>query len=549
MSSIASKAALFESPSTPRSSHQWKAALEGVKCLYIKEHYKQCAAKAVELLEKAKEPIHPVHKTYLYFYSAASYEGMGRSAHKYSTTKIPLLRCALEYYVTCSAALPSAISVSETSSERSSPISVDSFSSSSVFSESPSPAFSLVASITDIIDKSIQYADDDPFVSVNDPCEGQVSDAMCAVSYDATNHLLVPPPLKPRNSFELRPLRMAAYASDQTAVRGERPARAQLPPPLPFKIVPLRFKSEITDARLSDRDSQQHIDNQFVNLNNKTTPVTPRRADAIKRYNRSLQDLRSQVESAIVSVQIQIDESTEKQHVRKVSKSIRRSASFWSFSPVKDGESEENKIDVLPSSPTNETMKQRIARLRADGWETHRSGGGLLASAASAIEIDIADPQSIQNAASTTTFTLMSNYTSNHTGNIHGIMDDSWWESAVLYRTLIQHWFLTGDASKQCCQKTGIVDHSNPNVFNLLVARWDTDNCGGGLRWQIWPFQAGYATKNAASNGDLFELAARLARYTGNKTYEEWAEKVWDWTLSSPLMNNETWTIAGSSFG
>lgn len=71
-------------------------------------------------------------------------------------------------------------------------------------------------------------------------------------------------------------------------------------------------------------------------------------------------------------------------------------------------------------------------------------------------------------------------------------------------------------------------------VFNTQVARWDSNNCGGGLRWQIFPYQAGYAMKNSISNGLLFQLAARLARYTNNQTYTEWAEKVWDWSASSP---------------
>jgi mannan endo-1,6-alpha-mannosidase len=53
--------------------------------------------------------------------------------------------------------------------------------------------------------------------------------------------------------------------------------------------------------------------------------------------------------------------------------------------------------------------------------------------------------------------------------------------------------------------------------------------------------------KNAISNGGLFQLAARLARYTNNHTYYEWAEKVWDWSCSSPLLNNKTWSVADST--
>ncbi|KAG7665069.1 uncharacterized protein J8A68_001378 [[Candida] subhashii] len=62
-----------------------------------------------------------------------------------------------------------------------------------------------------------------------------------------------------------------------------------------------------------------------------------------------------------------------------------------------------------------------------------------------------------------------------------------------------------------------------------MDARWDSD-CGGGLRWQIFTWNSGYDYKNAISNGCLFNLAARLARYTGNGTkYVEVAERVWNW--------------------
>ena len=72
-------------------------------------------------------------------------------------------------------------------------------------------------------------------------------------------------------------------------------------------------------------------------------------------------------------------------------------------------------------------------------------------------------------------------------------------------------------------------------VFNLQTGRWDSQNCGGGLRWQIFTFNNGYDYKNSISNGGFFQLAARLARYTGNDTYAQWAEKSYDWITSTPL--------------
>jgi mannan endo-1,6-alpha-mannosidase len=66
-------------------------------------------------------------------------------------------------------------------------------------------------------------------------------------------------------------------------------------------------------------------------------------------------------------------------------------------------------------------------------------------------------------------------------------------------------------------------------VFNEQMNRWDPDNCGGGLRWQIFPFNAGYDYKNSICNGCLFHLGARLARYTGNNTYVDYCNQLYDW--------------------
>lgn len=83
-------------------------------------------------------------------------------------------------------------------------------------------------------------------------------------------------------------------------------------------------------------------------------------------------------------------------------------------------------------------------------------------------------------------------------------------------------------------------------VFNSQALRWDTESCGGGLRWQIYAFNAGYTYKNTISNGCMFQLAARLARYTGNTTYAEWAEKIYDWTSAIGLLSKDYQLYDGS---
>lgn len=73
-------------------------------------------------------------------------------------------------------------------------------------------------------------------------------------------------------------------------------------------------------------------------------------------------------------------------------------------------------------------------------------------------------------------------------------------------------------------------------VFNTQVVRFD-DLCGGGLHWQAYPFLNGYSYKNSIANGCFFNLAARLAAYTGNDTYAEKAISTYDWTSAIGLID------------
>jgi mannan endo-1,6-alpha-mannosidase len=59
-------------------------------------------------------------------------------------------------------------------------------------------------------------------------------------------------------------------------------------------------------------------------------------------------------------------------------------------------------------------------------------------------------------------------------------------------------------------------------------------------------FNNGYNYKNSISNGCFFNLGARLARYTGNHTYYDWAEKTWDWITTLGLIDNQYYIYDGS---
>jgi mannan endo-1,6-alpha-mannosidase len=74
-------------------------------------------------------------------------------------------------------------------------------------------------------------------------------------------------------------------------------------------------------------------------------------------------------------------------------------------------------------------------------------------------------------------------------------------------------------------------------VFNEQIGRWDTSTCGGGLRWQVFQANPGYNLKNSISNGGLFNVAARLARFTHDDLYAQWAYKIWDWMVAIGLID------------
>ncbi|KAH7035500.1 glycoside hydrolase [Microdochium trichocladiopsis] len=76
------------------------------------------------------------------------------------------------------------------------------------------------------------------------------------------------------------------------------------------------------------------------------------------------------------------------------------------------------------------------------------------------------------------------------------------------------------------------------NIWNTMAPRWDMSSCGGGLNWQIFPDNPnGMNYKNSVANGGFFLMSARLARATGNQTYVDWANKVYDWSAKIGLID------------
>ncbi|KAK4127531.1 glycoside hydrolase family 76 protein [Parathielavia appendiculata] len=211
---------------------------------------------------------------------------------------------------------------------------------------------------------------------------------------------------------------------------------------------------------------------------------------------------------------------------------------------------------------------------------------GMLVTLGAAIDLVLGDQASVKSAASTIAFGLVSYYTGNRTGDTPGNLPDPyfWWEAGAMFGTLIDYWALTGDDSYNAITTQAIIHQGTENgdfmprnqtrtlgnddqgfwgmaamsaaenrlpdppadqpqwlalaqsLFNQWASRWDEASCGGGLRWQIFTFNNGFNYKNSISNGCFFNIAARLARYTGNETYAEWATKIFEWQETTGLI-------------
>lgn len=76
------------------------------------------------------------------------------------------------------------------------------------------------------------------------------------------------------------------------------------------------------------------------------------------------------------------------------------------------------------------------------------------------------------------------------------------------------------------------------NAYELLYGRWDSGTCNGGLRWQFDDQKSSWEYKATIANGNLFQLGARLARFTGQSEYQDQAESIYDWISGAGLTND-----------
>lgn len=212
----------------------------------------------------------------------------------------------------------------------------------------------------------------------------------------------------------------------------------------------------------------------------------------------------------------------------------------------------------------------------------------ILAAYASAISLKLDDPSSVHSAAALVAKGAMDYYDGFHYGGVVGMFQPPyyWWEAGVAWNALIDFWHLTGDTQfnsevqKSLLHQAGeshdflpknqtksegnddqglwgltvmaAAEYDLPKlrdedpdwlniaqvVFNSIASRWELSDCGGGLRWQIYTWNAGYNYKNTVSNACLFNLAARLLRRTAIDTYNDWADYIYNWLETVGLLES-----------
>ncbi|KAI8679979.1 Mannan endo-1,6-alpha-mannosidase [Fusarium keratoplasticum] len=212
--------------------------------------------------------------------------------------------------------------------------------------------------------------------------------------------------------------------------------------------------------------------------------------------------------------------------------------------------------------------------------------------------LDINDPDSIKDVAASIAYDAMTYYNGN-TSTVPKDLGDLqdpyyWWVAGALWGVMLDYYHFTGDPSYNDVIIQALLaptnlgpDHDymppehadeegnddlffwgsavlsaaernfpqpnttlpswldiSANVFNELVGRWNMSACNGGLLWQIFPENPnGLTYKNSVSNGGFFQLAARLARATGNSTYLDWANKVWDWSWEVGFIDKRNYHV------
>ncbi|KAJ5164062.1 uncharacterized protein N7500_005892 [Penicillium coprophilum] len=296
---------------------------------------------------------------------------------------------------------------------------------------------SIVRNIARMIDNSIFTRGDDPFVThappkprILDPPLVRLSPIKFPTGLDdpVKRRELIPPPLAIRkNSGEVHMCKSAGTVicggpeQETSKFEVNRPVRSR-PPRLPLKIIPsnrlnantekpststpalqlkrlspallgfmatppstptpvLRKKKPFLGSPFTSRvglpeqDSVQSLSSQLTKPS--TASVSAARASQINEFNEAVKWLREHIPADVTGLRKQIKHVSDLQQARRSrNTTMARSASFWTFSPVKSNPGEPQappviegpNLDAYGNVIRTETKVQRIKRLREEDW-------------------------------------------------------------------------------------------------------------------------------------------------------------------------------------
>ncbi|KOS21080.1 Mannan endo-1 [Escovopsis weberi] len=128
---------------------------------------------------------------------------------------------------------------------------------------------------------------------------------------------------------------------------------------------------------------------------------------------------------------------------------------------------------------------------------------------ATAYNLDPNSTDSITFVAKQMAQDMLSFYSGNQPGGTPGLLPDPyyWWEAGAMMGALVDYWYYTQD-----------------DTFVDLTKQ-------------------GFLFQNSISQACFFALGARLALYTGNSSYADWASRTWDWMVDVKFIDPQSWYV------
>ncbi|KAK0265955.1 i-AAA protease yme1 [Friedmanniomyces endolithicus] len=151
----------------------------------------------------------------------------------------------------------------------------------------------------------------------------------------------------------------------------------------------------------------------------------------------------------------------------------------------------------------------------------------------------MAPSASIRDASAMLAYDLMSYYQNNQSSTAVTAIGTLpaplyWWEAGAVWGGMIDYWAYTNDTSYVHTVQQALLAQVGPKDDYMMPAYYPSLGNDDQTFWAI-------AALSAAEYGfpapSFFQIAARLAHYTGNETYVTWAEKTWDWMSAVGLID------------